>query len=89
MSVLDGNSERLARHFADADLDMKFDGVAYREEMTGSPVLEEALAWVDCELHASHDGGDHSIFVGRVIAGDARDAAPLLYYRSGYGRFTP
>jgi flavin reductase (DIM6/NTAB) family NADH-FMN oxidoreductase RutF len=85
--MLDHTGERLARLFATADIDRKFDGVAFHDELTGSPVLEDAIAWVDCELHASYDGGDHSIFTGRVVAGDARDGAPLLYYRSGYGRF--
>jgi flavin reductase (DIM6/NTAB) family NADH-FMN oxidoreductase RutF len=89
VSMLDESGERLARLFAGAEIDQKFDGVAYHDETTGCPVLDDAIAWVDCELHANYDGGDHSIFVGRVVAGDARDAAPLLYYRSGYGRFTP
>jgi flavin reductase (DIM6/NTAB) family NADH-FMN oxidoreductase RutF len=89
ISVLAEDGERLARRFAAPGLDNKFDGVAFREESTGAPVLEDALAWVDCRLHAQYDGGDHSIFVGHVMAGGARDAGALLYYRSGYGRFTP
>ena len=67
----------------------KFDGLAYHEELTGSPVLDDALAWVDCRLHGEYDGGDHTIFVGEVLAGDAVEGSPLLYYRGGYGRFTP
>lgn len=86
--VLDADGERIARRFASAQAAEKFDGIAYRDETTGSPILDDALAWVDCELYANYDGGDHSIFVGRVLQGDARDAAPLLYYRSGYGGFS-
>lgn len=89
VSVLGHDAERIARHFAEVDLDLKFDGIAYRSELTGSPVLDVALAWVDCELHAHYDGGDHSIFVGRVVRGDARDDAPLVYFRGGYGQFSP
>lgn len=89
INVLTSEGERMARRFAAWEIDRKFDGLAYHEEQTGSPVLDEALAWVDCRLHAEYDGGDHTIFVGEVLAGDATDGTPLLYYRGGYGRFTP
>ena len=89
ISILPESGERLARLFATANAEQKFDGIAFREEVTGAPVLEEAIAWVDCELHAQYDGGDHSIFIGRVVAGNAHEGTPLMYYRSGYGRFTP
>jgi flavin reductase (DIM6/NTAB) family NADH-FMN oxidoreductase RutF len=89
VSVLAHDAERIARHFAVTELDAKFEGIAYREELTGSPVLDAAMAWVDCELHAHYDGGDHSIFVGRVMRGDASDEVPLVYFRGGYGKYTP
>ncbi len=89
VSMLPEDGERLARRFAGDEVEDKFDGVAYRTEATGAPVLAEALAWVDCGLAASHPAGDHTIFVGEVVAGDAREGTPLLFYRGGYGRFTP
>jgi flavin reductase (DIM6/NTAB) family NADH-FMN oxidoreductase RutF len=89
VSVLRADQERIARRFAAHDIARKFDGVAYREERTGSPVLEAALAWVDCRLWRSHEGGDHGIFIGEVIAGDASEGEPLIYYRSGYGGVRP
>jgi flavin reductase (DIM6/NTAB) family NADH-FMN oxidoreductase RutF len=52
-------------------------------------VLDNALAWVDCRLHAEYPAGDHTIFVGEVVAGDAKEGSPLIYYRGGYGRFIP
>jgi flavin reductase (DIM6/NTAB) family NADH-FMN oxidoreductase RutF len=89
ISVLGEDDELLARRFATYPTDEKFHGVAYREETTGAPVLAEALAWVDCRVWASYDGGDHTIFVGEVVAGDAAEGAPLLYFRGGYGRLSP
>lgn len=86
ISILAADDEALARRFADYPSDQKFMGAAYRDEMTGAPVLEEALAWVDCQIWAVYDGGDHSIFVGEVVAGDATDGAPLIYFRGGYDR---
>ncbi|HET9985998.1 MAG TPA: flavin reductase family protein [Longimicrobiales bacterium] len=89
LSVLAEEQEALARRFATWDVAEKFRGVAYREAVTGAPVLDGALAWVDCRLWAAYPGGDHSIFVGEVLAGDAREGAPLVYYRGGYGRYVP
>ena len=88
VNVLGARGERLSRRFADAPVAEKFEGVAYREEVTGSPVLEDSLAWLDCRLWATYDGGDHTIFVGEVLAGDARGGAPLMYFRGGYGRLS-
>ncbi|HEX9107403.1 MAG TPA: flavin reductase family protein [Longimicrobiales bacterium] len=89
VSVLAAEQERIARRFADGDVVDKFEGIAWRAEATGAPVLEDVTAWVDCRVEAEHPAGDHSIFVGEVVAGDAGGAAPLLYYRGGYGRFEP
>ena len=88
ISVLSSDQERVARRFA-SDIADKFDGIAYRTEVTGAPVLSDALAWVDCTLHDTIPGGDHTIFIGRVVAGDATDHTPLLYYRSGYAGLAP
>jgi flavin reductase (DIM6/NTAB) family NADH-FMN oxidoreductase RutF len=89
VNILNAECERLARRFAAWEIDRKFDGLAFHEEQTGAPVLDDALAWVDCRLHDEYDGGDHTIFVGEVLAGNAREGTPLLYYRGGYGRLTP
>lgn len=89
IAVLGQAQERLARRFALDEAGGKFDGVAFREERTGAPVLEGALAWVDCRLWRHYEGGDHTIFVGEVLAGDAQEGEPLLYYRGGYGRLAP
>ncbi|MDP9349400.1 MAG: flavin reductase family protein [Gemmatimonadota bacterium] len=81
--------ETLARRFSAREVQDKFRGVAYAEETTGAPVLPGALAWLDCRVVEAHRGGDHTIFLGEVMAADAREGSPLLYYRGGYGRFTP
>ena len=86
INMLPAAGERLARRFADDGREDKFDGLGHRTEVTGAPILEDALGWLDCRLRAAHAGGDHTIFVGEVLAGDARDGEPLLFYRGGYGR---
>ena len=89
--LAEGKGETLARRFsaADADPAEKFTGIAYRHELTGAPVLDEALAWLDCGLTESVEAGDHTVFMGEVMAADAGEGTPLLYYRGGYGRFVP
>lgn len=81
--------ETLSRRFATFGVADKFEGVAFREVVTGAPVLEVAVAWVDCQLVRAVPGGDHTIFLGEVVAADAVDGSPLVYYRGGYGRFQP
>lgn len=85
----EGRGEGLSRRFAEWGLEDKFRGVAHREERSGAPVLEDALAWLDCRIVEAISAGDHSIFLGEVIAADAREGTPLVYYRGGYGRFVP
>jgi len=85
----DGRGETLARRFSEEETDGKFTGVAFRAEHTGAPVLDGALAWMDCRVAQQCGGGDHSVFIGEVVAADAGEGTPLVYYRGGYGRFAP
>jgi flavin reductase (DIM6/NTAB) family NADH-FMN oxidoreductase RutF len=89
LQMLRDDQERVARLFAAWDIPNKFEGVAYHIEATGAPVLDHVLAWMDCRLWASYPAGDHTIYVGEVVAGDAVAGVPLVYYRGGYGRLTP
>ncbi len=85
----EGKGETIARRFSEGAAEDKFRGLAWRPERTGAPVLDDALAWVDCNVVAEVPGGDHTIFLGEVLAGDADEGTPLVYYRGGYGRFVP
>jgi flavin reductase (DIM6/NTAB) family NADH-FMN oxidoreductase RutF len=89
INVLDDQTgPELARRFSTAGAaELKFNGVPYRQESTGAPVLEDALAWLDCGLRHAFDAGDHSIFVGEVERAGAREGSPLLYFRSRFGSF--
>ncbi|HET7232605.1 MAG TPA: flavin reductase family protein [Longimicrobium sp.] len=87
--LAEGRGETLARRFALGEPEEKFTGVAFREERTGAPVLDESLAWMDCRVAGHAQGGDHTVFMGEVMAADAVEGTPLVYYRGGYGRFVP
>lgn len=63
----------------------RFDGHSWVRLKTGAPVLEDALAVLDCELVESHGFTTHTIFIGRVVDGATRsEAEPLLYFRGDY-----
>ena len=63
--------------------------MGWHPAVSGSPILDGVLAYVDCALAAEHDAGDHTIAVGRVLDIDILDGerAPLLFFRGGYGHF--
>lgn len=65
--------------------------VPHRMSELGSPLIDGAIAWLDCRTHSILDGGDHRIFVGEVAACEiARpDAEPLLFYRGKYRAIAP
>lgn len=89
VSVLGADQSDVSNHFARTTGD-RFDGVAWRAGATGSPVLEEALAHIECATEQVVDAGDHLIVIGRVVDLDVdRDGAPLLFFKGGYGRFEP
>ena len=50
----------------------------------GHPILDGAIAWMECAPHATYPGGDHTILVGRLLNGGTAEGAPLVYYRGGY-----
>jgi len=60
--------------------DMTLNGRSVSVGVTGAPVFDEAIAYVDCEVHQSHDLGTHTLFIGEVVDaairdGEARSAA--------------
>jgi flavin reductase (DIM6/NTAB) family NADH-FMN oxidoreductase RutF len=75
-------SDRFARRAA-AD---SWDSVAHRSSRD-VPLLDGAIATLECELHDIADGGDHSVVIGRVVElehGGAPAAEPLLFYAGAY-----
>ncbi|HEU5163768.1 MAG TPA: flavin reductase family protein, partial [Thermoanaerobaculia bacterium] len=83
VNVLRAGQEALSNKFASRGED-RFEGVRVREGKLKVPILEESLAIVECRLHASLPGGDHTIFVGEVVAAEISEGEPLVYFRSAY-----
>ncbi|MCL5274067.1 MAG: flavin reductase family protein [Chloroflexi bacterium] len=76
-------SDRFAGRHPDED---RFHGLAHHNEATGAPVLNDAIAFLDCRVVEALVTGDHTIFIGRVEAATVQkpDQSPLLYYMGSY-----
>ncbi len=86
VNFLAAEQEHYARHFAVSGGE-KFRSIPFAEGSSGAPVLAERLGFVDCQVERTVDAGDHTILIGRVLAGDvAAEKRPLLYFRGGYFR---
>ncbi|MCC6454292.1 MAG: flavin reductase family protein [Caldilineaceae bacterium] len=71
----------------------RFAGIDVFTAETGSPLLPDVLGWLDCRLYAAYDGGDHTIFVGEVVAlgaaGEMEANDPILYYKRQWRALGP
>ncbi len=86
VSILRGDQAGVAAHFARGVPPLVlWDSVPVRDGETGAPLLADALAWIECRLWARYDAGDHSIFVGEVVAvEEGEPGAGLVYRERGY-----
>ena len=86
VSILRGDQADTAAHFARGTPPIVlWQGVAMRDGVTGAPLLAEALAWIECRVWAEYAAGDHTFFVGEVVALEEGDPGPGLVYREhGY-----
>ncbi len=87
INILSAEQEALSRRFSSREGD-RFDGIGFTRGGTGVALLDDTLAAVECTVTARLTQGDHTILVGTVEYGVARDLQPLLYYRGGYASLT-
>lgn len=83
VNILAADQEAVSRRFAEQDT-RRFEGIGFSRNEMGGIVLDGVLAFIECERVAEYPAGDHSIYLGQVIAGGTADGQPLLYYRGGY-----
>jgi flavin reductase (DIM6/NTAB) family NADH-FMN oxidoreductase RutF len=86
VNILSQDQTELSNRFAwlkDVD---RFKAGDWATAATGAPLLQDALAWLDCSIYASHAAGSHTIFVGLVEASQTPrpDESPLIYWNRGY-----
>ena len=65
----------------------KWSGIDWSLTRNQNPVIDGTLTWLDCDLHAEYEAGDHLIVVGRVkemSSAESPDCEPLLYFKGQY-----
>ncbi len=83
MNILAADQQHLSQKFATSGPKI-FTDVEFTTGTTGAPILAGTLGYVDCQVVEILAGGDHDIFVGEIVAGEAHDGAPLLYFGGKY-----
>jgi flavin reductase (DIM6/NTAB) family NADH-FMN oxidoreductase RutF len=85
VNVLSDQQEGLSRACARPDTpEAELKGVSFQRGATGAPVLDGALAYLDCRVAGSMEFGTHTIYVGEVVDLGAADGKPLVFYRGQY-----
>ncbi|MFJ6216593.1 flavin reductase family protein [Streptomyces sp. NPDC092296] len=89
VNVIGAHQEEVCRVFAGPVRD-RFRNLRWRPAPSGAPILEGAVAWIDCTVDHVGDAGDHHLVMGRVDHLDVEQPGrPLLFLRGGYGEFAP
>ncbi|MDH3729375.1 MAG: flavin reductase family protein, partial [Myxococcales bacterium] len=64
--------------------DTRLESVSWSVGETGAPLIDEALACLECTVTSAHQEGSHTIYVGQVEAVHTSNAEPLIYYQGSY-----
>src|SRR5262249_54204023 len=85
VNILRIDQEDLSRRFATPG-PKDFSDLNITTAATGSPILVDGLAFLDCRVPDVLPGGEHDIFVGEILAGEYHGGEPLLYFAGRYRR---
>lgn len=87
INVLAAEQEGLCRRFA-SRIEDKWAGVEWTTTPGGAPVLDGAVAWIECTTESITEAGDHYLVMGRIQDMEVvNPVAPLLFFQGGYGKF--
>lgn len=88
VSILSAAQQELSNRFA-VSPDDRFDGVSWHAGVTGAPLIDGAIATLECRTTQVLDCGDHRILLAEAVAAENAGGEPLLYFGSRYGRVLP
>ena len=83
VSILSSKQTDISNRFASRAED-KFAGTEIVRGELGVPMIGGAITRLECRVHSTLEGGDHTIFVGEVVDAQSVEGEPLVYFRSGY-----
>jgi flavin reductase (DIM6/NTAB) family NADH-FMN oxidoreductase RutF len=86
VNILAQDQVTLSNRFAWVKDEDRFAEGDWTTAVTGAPVLNDALAWLDCTIYSKHEAGTHTIYIGEVQASNVprSDESPLVYWNRGY-----
>ena len=84
VNILPDAQEHLAAKFAIKGGQVRRRGGAHG--LTGNPLLDGSLATIECRTVETVTGGTHTVFLAEVLTAEARELAPLTYFRGRFGR---
>ncbi len=90
INILGEGQSELSNRFAWTKEEDRFAAGNWIQAATGAPVLEDAVAWLDCSIWARHPAGTHAIYLGLVEASSVPnpEGQPLVYWNRGYRSLT-
>lgn len=95
VSMLGVGQELISNRFAGFDPTVtthaqRFDGLGLHVAVTGAPLIQGAVGWLDCVVREKVETGTHTIFIGEVVFAQAfTETQPLVYYNRSYQLMTP
>ena len=86
VNILGEEQSELSNRFAWVKDEDRFAQGNWSAADTGAPILVDALAWLDCRIHARYPAGSHTVYIGQVEASNVpqQEAPPLIYWNRGY-----
>lgn len=86
VNILAEDQSELSNRFAWVKDEDRFAMGNWSTATTGAPILVDALAWLDCRIHARYPAGSHTVYIGEVHASSVpkEEAPPLIYWNRGY-----
>jgi flavin reductase len=93
INVLSQGQRKISEYYALVDHDParaeQEAGARFHRTKHGTPVLQGALAYLECRLQSTQDAGDHTIFIAEVEDVVVHEGRPLLYFQSAYHAIGP
>ena len=67
LHVLSKDQKDFLKRFKGPDPEAKFANIKWQKGKTGSPVINDCIAWFECEVVEILNPGNHTLFIGRVV----------------------
>ena len=84
VNILEASQANVSTRFAMAEAETRFQETDWSPGVSGLPLIQGALAHMECEVQSSHEAGSHTVFIGLVKRCTVFSGEPLCYYNGGY-----